>query len=513
MTKKHLLFTKLFSILIITFLASSLALISTVNATTYTFTLQTSGGGEATFLNLDAPIYRHAKGTYQITSGDTLRVTAYPDSGYTFMYWEYTQGANTGRVPANPITFEMLSSFTLRAVFEQPTINYQLTITEAENGIVQSSTLYGFDQYYDGYSYTLLAGQMVGLEAIPYAGYVFDYWEVSGDGTSTGNPISVTMTESKTVTAHFIEGGPTLYYLTTIDPVINEDPLMQYPGYLGSIIHSINGFPESNTWGAGTHAFENSISAVIQLIPDEGFKFNHWHIQYQNGTLVQSTTYPLIVTATQNVSITSFVEKVTVNSEMVYSVTLHTNQVYNQTSSFFIENINQGTNVTTYGNNDATLTYHAGDIIRITQTPSYSSYPFYRWVTSEDVIYTDNPQTFTAPAKSLTITAEYYDENIGIPTPSTGNWIDDTYGTINPGLQWLDTTLPFFVPLILIMSCGFLGFFFTRGNGWGFFAGLNLGFILSVAFGFLGPWAIVLLGVIDIVFVYGTSRSNGGGMQ
>lgn len=91
-------------------------------------------------------------------------------------------------------------------------------------------------------------------------------------------------------------------------------------------------------------------------------------------------------------------------------------------------------------------------------------------------------------------------------TPTGGNWIDNDYGATNSGITFLTEYMPLFIPLILIMVCGFLGYYFAQG--WGFFAGLNVGFILCVTFQYLDIWTMVILAVVDIVFVYGMRRGQ-----
>ncbi len=50
---------------------------------------------------------------------------------------------------------------------------------------------------------TLQLGDTPTIEAIPAAGYIFDYWEWDWGGTNAENPIAVTLTRAITVIVHF----------------------------------------------------------------------------------------------------------------------------------------------------------------------------------------------------------------------------------------------------------------------------------------------------------------------
>lgn len=97
------------------------------------------------------------------------------------------------------------------------------------------------------------------------------------------------------------------------------------------------------------------------------------------------------------------------------------------------------------------------------------------------------------------------------PTPTTsnsGNWIDDEYGATNEGIQFLTDYMPLFVPLFLILICGFLGWYFA--GAWGFFAGFNVGVIVSYTFGQVELWVLVLVAVIDAVLIFGNIKLGKG---
>ncbi len=135
------------------------------------------------------------KSTY--TAGETVTLTAVPNSGYTFTGWS---GGLTGS--SNPATITMNANKTVTANFSQTqTAAYTLTIS-ASNGTVTKSP--------NKSTYT--AGETVTLTAVPNNGYTFTGW--SGGVSGTNNPVSLTMNSNKSVTASFAAAptqGPAFY--------------------------------------------------------------------------------------------------------------------------------------------------------------------------------------------------------------------------------------------------------------------------------------------------------------
>lgn len=115
--------------------------------------------------------------------GDTAVITAYPKTGYTFTGWS---GDVTST--ANPLKIVMNTNKKVTATFTSgPT--YTLTTKVVGSGAV------------DPASGDVAQGSTQVLTAKPASGYIFTGW--SGDATGTANPISVTMSGNKTITATF----------------------------------------------------------------------------------------------------------------------------------------------------------------------------------------------------------------------------------------------------------------------------------------------------------------------
>jgi len=120
--------------------------------------------------------------------GSSVTVTATPSAGYTFANW--TEGATVVSTSAS-YAFTIGANRTLVANFAINT--YTLTIS-ATNGNVAKNPDQG------SYNY----GSAVILTATPATGYAFTGW--SGDASGPTNPITVTMTGNKNITANYTTG-------------------------------------------------------------------------------------------------------------------------------------------------------------------------------------------------------------------------------------------------------------------------------------------------------------------
>ena len=145
----------------------------------YALTLSTSGSGTVT-KTPDQPIY---------TSGSTVSLTATPAAGQQFTGWS---GDATGT--ANPLSVSLTANKSITANFVPTVAQYTLTVTAIGSGTVTKSP----DQP------TYPSGSTVTLTATPAAGQQFTGW--SGDASGTTNPLSVSMTANKAITATFITG-------------------------------------------------------------------------------------------------------------------------------------------------------------------------------------------------------------------------------------------------------------------------------------------------------------------
>ncbi|WP_205711180.1 InlB B-repeat-containing protein [Hymenobacter sp. HDW8] len=154
-------------------------------AVTYTLTTTASPGAGGT-------VGRSPNAT-SYASGSVVSLTATPAAGYVFSGWS---GDATGTT--NPLSVTMSANKSITATFTQmPPTTFTLTTTA-------SPTVGGsISRTPNATSYA--SGTVVSLTATPAAGYTFTGW--SGDATGTVNPLSVTMSANKSITATFTATG------------------------------------------------------------------------------------------------------------------------------------------------------------------------------------------------------------------------------------------------------------------------------------------------------------------
>jgi hypothetical protein len=117
--------------------------------------------------------------------GDVVTLTATADPGWTFAGWS---GGLSGA--DNPATTTITGHTTVTATFTQ--VDYTLTVNRVGNGSV------AVDPGPGPYHY----GDVVTLTATAGPGWSFDSWD--GDLTDGGNPVTITMTSNRVVTAKFV---------------------------------------------------------------------------------------------------------------------------------------------------------------------------------------------------------------------------------------------------------------------------------------------------------------------
>ena len=168
-------------------------------------------------------------GTGTYTSGATATLTATPAWGYVFTGWS---GAVTGTT--NPVTVSMTANRLVTAIFTQ--ISYTLTGTASPTA---GGTIAGTGSY--------LSGSTATVTATPATGYTFSGW--SGSATGTTNPVTVLMTDNRSVTATFT---PVSYTLTaTANPTAG-----------GTVT------------GAGSYNY--GTTATLTATPNAGYTFTGW---------------------------------------------------------------------------------------------------------------------------------------------------------------------------------------------------------------------------------------------
>ncbi|MDO7852484.1 InlB B-repeat-containing protein [Hymenobacter convexus] len=220
----------------------------TAAPTLYTLSVSTVGSGSVT-KNPNQTSY---------ASGTTVTLTATPASGYAFSGWS---GGATGST--NPLTVTMTANKTITATFTALPAQYTLTTTVAGSGTVTKNP--------NQTSYA--SGTTVTLTATPASGYAFSGW--SGGATGSTNPLTVTMTANKAITATFT--ATTVRYTLTTSVV-------------GSGTVTKN--PNATNYLSGS-------SVTLTATPAAGFQFGGW------SGAATGTTNPLTVLMTANKTITA----------------------------------------------------------------------------------------------------------------------------------------------------------------------------------------------------------------
>jgi uncharacterized repeat protein (TIGR02543 family) len=155
---------------------------TTADTVQFSLTVSTVGSGSVA---LDPP-----GGFYD--SGTVVTTTATPASGYQFSGWS---GDVTGTT--NPEFVTMTGNKSVTATFTLlPPQQFTLTVSTVGSGSVALNPPGGI--------YT--SGTVVTMTATPGVGYLFSGW--NGDVTGTTNPVAVTMTNNKSVTATFTVSSP-----------------------------------------------------------------------------------------------------------------------------------------------------------------------------------------------------------------------------------------------------------------------------------------------------------------
>ncbi|WP_240676236.1 InlB B-repeat-containing protein [Botryobacter ruber] len=211
----------------------------------YSLSVSTSGSGTVTKSPNQA--------TY--TSGSTVTLTATPAPGYVFSGWSGDASGTT-----NPLSVTMNNNKSITATFVVDTNEYSLSLSTSGSGTVSKSP--------NQTTYT--SGSTVSLTATPAAGYVFSGW--SGDATGTANPLSVTMTSNKSITATFVA----VYSLSVST------------SGSGTVAKS----PNQATYTSGS-------TVSLTATPASGYAFTGW-----SGD-ASGTANPLLVTMNSNKNITA----------------------------------------------------------------------------------------------------------------------------------------------------------------------------------------------------------------
>jgi len=292
------------------------------------YTLDTSASPEAGGSVTTAP----SLSVY--SEGMTVSLTATPASGYEFLGWSGDVAQADAGDPQLTVTMDAARS--LVAEFGEVQYYYSLALTiDGENG---GTVTVSPDQ--DEY----LEGTVVTLTAVPANGYEFAGW--SGDVTATTTRITVTMDESKSLAARFVQTVNQYRLVVAVDPIGAADVVMS---------------PNRDYYDAGTRV-------TLTVVPKTGYSFERW---VGSASSTRSTL------------------TVTVNSDMQITAMMAPAQTLLYQLSIVVEPVRGGRVVMPA---ELTNEFEPGGTTTLTAVPE-DGYEFVGW--DGDVDGTDNPITVT----------------------------------------------------------------------------------------------------------------------
>jgi uncharacterized repeat protein (TIGR02543 family) len=228
-----------------------------VSATTYTLTVNLSGSGSVSKTPNQA----------SYASGSTVSLIATPATGYLFSGWS---GDASGT--SNELTVTMSANKTVTATFTAvPPAMYGLTLINVGSGSATASPT--------GPDYS--SGASVTITATPSAGYMFTGW--SGDASGMTNPLSITMTADKTITATYEIIKYTLTTSTVGSGSVTKSPALA--------------------------SYDTASVVTLTATPASGYEFTGW-----SGD-ASGTTNPYSITMNGNKSVTATFTAIVIATE------------------------------------------------------------------------------------------------------------------------------------------------------------------------------------------------------
>ena len=262
-------------------------------------------------------------GTYD--HGESCTLSASAHTGYTFTNW--TENGNVVSTNAN-FTFTVTGTRTLVAHFTLNTYNIAVTADPSAGGTVSGAGTYNH-------------GESCTVSASAHTGYTFANWTENGDVVSTNANYTFTVTNARTLVAHFT--------LNTYTISVAANPT------LGGTVY-----------GAGT--YNHGESCTVSATAHTGFTFASWT---EGGNVVSTdANYTFTVTGNRNL-----VARFTYNT---YTIAVSANP-------------SNGGSVTGGG------TYDHGQncMVSATAAPGYS---FSNWTENGNVVSTNASYSFSVTA-------------------------------------------------------------------------------------------------------------------
>ena len=178
--------------------------------------------------------------------GSVVQLTPTPSVGYTFTSWT---GDASGS--ANPLSVTMNANKTITGNF---TLNaYTLNVTSTNGSVVKNPSQATYNH-----------GTSVQLTATPNTGYTFTSW--SGDATGSTNPLTVSMTSNKNITANYTAvAGSFILNVTAVNGTVVKNP--DLVGYVSGASVQLTATPSSGytftSWSGDATGSVNPVTVVM----------------------------------------------------------------------------------------------------------------------------------------------------------------------------------------------------------------------------------------------------------
>ena len=140
--------------------------------------------------------------------GSTVTLTATPNQGYHFGYWQVSTDATyTNPVTVTNNSFEMpTSDVYVNAIFWIDTLHITATVNPAQTGSVDPSEAY------------VIYGDQVTLTATPAQDYLFENWTSNGQPVGTDAVVTITATQDSALVANFVQMEQVVTPIFTSNP-------------------------------------------------------------------------------------------------------------------------------------------------------------------------------------------------------------------------------------------------------------------------------------------------------
>jgi uncharacterized repeat protein (TIGR02543 family) len=240
-------------------------------------------------------------------------------------------------------------------------------------------------------SYNYANGSTVNIQALPNAGYQFEYWEGSVANPNSAST-TVTMSTNKTVIAHF----KCVQYTLTLS--------VNLPG------------TGSTTPSPGDHLYCQGSEVIITALPATGYEFVNW----SGGAVADANSASTLVYISGNKSVTANFRAVTVTN---YTLTMQVNQSGWGSTSPAV----------------GTSTYPANQVVNISATPA-AGYAFVNWTgdvaspnSAATTVTMSTNKTVTAnfQRSQYTLTMEVNQSGWGSTTPTVGTYTYDSGSVVS----------------------------------------------------------------------------------